>query len=55
MDIKFENTAVGSQSVSVDLIDNVFEREIAPARTFGFADELEKLREQGLALRGFDP
>ncbi len=52
VDIEFANAAIGSQCVSVDLIDNVFETEIAPARTFGFADELEQLREQGLALGG---
>ena len=52
VDIEFDNAAIGSQCVSVDLIDNVFEEEIAPARTFGFADELEQLREQGLALGG---
>ncbi len=52
VDIEFESAAIGHQSVSVDLIDNVFETEIAPARTFGFADELEQLRAQGLALGG---
>lgn len=52
VDIDFASAAIGSQSVSVDLIDNVFEAEIAPARTFGFADELDQLREQGLALGG---
>ena len=52
VDIEFANAAIGSQCVSVDLIDNVFETEIAPARTFGFADELEQLHEQGLALGG---
>lgn len=52
VDIEFENAAIGAQCSSVDLIDNVFEEEIAPARTFGFADELEQLREQGLALGG---
>ncbi len=52
VDIEFANTAIGSQCLSVNMIDNVFEAEIAPARTFGFADELEQLREQGLALGG---
>lgn len=52
VDIEFANAAIGSQCASVDLIDQVFETEIAPARTFGFADELEQLREQGLALGG---
>jgi UDP-3-O-[3-hydroxymyristoyl] N-acetylglucosamine deacetylase len=52
VDIEFANAAIGSQCLSVDMIDNVFEKEIAPARTFGFADQLEELREQGLALGG---
>lgn len=52
VDIEFSNSAIGSQCVSVEMIDDVFEQEIAPARTFGFADELEQLREQGLALGG---
>jgi len=50
--IEFENAAIGMQSLSVDMVDRVFETEIAPARTFGFADELHQLREQGLALGG---
>jgi UDP-3-O-[3-hydroxymyristoyl] N-acetylglucosamine deacetylase len=52
VDIEFANAAIGAQCLSVDLIDNIFETEIAPARTFGFADELDQLREQGLALGG---
>ena len=52
VDIEFANSAIGSQCLSVDLIDSVFAEEIAPARTFGFAGELEQLREQGLALGG---
>jgi UDP-3-O-[3-hydroxymyristoyl] N-acetylglucosamine deacetylase len=52
VDIDFPNAAIGSQCVSVEMIDNVFEKEIAPARTFGFANELDQLREQGLALGG---
>jgi len=52
VEIDFPNTAIGSQSVTVDLLDDVFENEIASARTFGFANELEQLREQGLALGG---
>ena len=52
VDIEFANSAIGSQCLSVDLTDSVFAEEIAPARTFGFAGELEQLREQGLALGG---
>jgi UDP-3-O-[3-hydroxymyristoyl] N-acetylglucosamine deacetylase len=52
VEIDFDSAAIGQQSVSIDLVDNLFETEIAPARTFGFADELKKLRSQGLALGG---
>ena len=52
VEIDFESRAIGSQALSIDLIDNRFETEIAPARTFGFAEELEALRSQGLALGG---
>ncbi len=52
VEIEFDSAAIGTQCLSVDLIDNVFETEIAPARTFGFSDELEQLRSQGLALGG---
>ena len=50
--IEFPDTAVGTQCLSVELVDDLFENEIAPARTFGFKQELEQLREQGLALGG---
>jgi UDP-3-O-[3-hydroxymyristoyl] N-acetylglucosamine deacetylase len=50
--IEFDSEAIGMQSLSIDLVDNLFETEIAPARTFGFANELEQLRAQGLALGG---
>ena len=50
--IDFANPAIGVQCVSMDLVDQVFADEIAPARTFGFASEVEQLREQGLALGG---
>lgn len=52
VDIDFASRAIGSQRASVDLIDDNFETCIAPARTFGFAEELEQLRSQGLALGG---
>ena len=52
VDIDFESRAIGSQYASIDLIDDRFETCIAPARTFGFAEELEQLRSQGLALGG---
>ena len=52
VDIEFEHAAIGAQCYSVELHDRIFAAEIAPARTFGFAAELEDLRMQGLALGG---
>jgi UDP-3-O-[3-hydroxymyristoyl] N-acetylglucosamine deacetylase len=52
VEIEFASNAIGTQCVSIDLVDNLFETEIAPARTFGFAEEVEQLRAQGLALGG---
>ena len=52
VDIDFDSAAIGRQSVSIDLVDDLFATEIAPARTFGFANELDQLRAQGLALGG---
>ncbi|MFO0690500.1 MAG: UDP-3-O-acyl-N-acetylglucosamine deacetylase [Myxococcota bacterium] len=51
--IDFAHPAIGRQRfVLQDLDAERFERELAPARTFGFADEVERLRAQGLALGG---
>jgi UDP-3-O-[3-hydroxymyristoyl] N-acetylglucosamine deacetylase len=52
VDIEFEHAAIGTQCYSVELHDRIFAAEIAPARTFGFASELDELRTQGLALGG---
>ncbi|MDH4093979.1 MAG: UDP-3-O-acyl-N-acetylglucosamine deacetylase [Betaproteobacteria bacterium] len=40
------------QSVSVDFASTSYLKEIARARTFGFMHEVERLREDGLALGG---
>ena len=52
VEIDFDSAAIGSQRSSIELVGNVFQREIAPARTFGFAYEIHHLHEQGLALGG---
>jgi UDP-3-O-[3-hydroxymyristoyl] N-acetylglucosamine deacetylase len=41
-----------SQSVTVDFAETSYLKEIARARTFGFMHEVERLREDGLALGG---
>jgi UDP-3-O-[3-hydroxymyristoyl] N-acetylglucosamine deacetylase/3-hydroxyacyl-[acyl-carrier-protein] dehydratase len=40
--------AVGSQFLSVHVNEEIFEREIAPARTFCLSTEVEELQRQGL-------
>jgi UDP-3-O-[3-hydroxymyristoyl] N-acetylglucosamine deacetylase len=52
VEIDFDSLAIGTQKMTLDLVDNQFVSEIAPARTFGFAEEVEQLRAQGLALGG---
>ncbi|MBU0702169.1 UDP-3-O-acyl-N-acetylglucosamine deacetylase [bacterium] len=50
--LHLEDSFVGSQFASFSISPNVFEQEIAPARTFGFFSEIEQLRQQGLAMGG---
>jgi len=42
---------IGRQGYVVDLATGAYEREIAPARTFGFREDEQKLRDMGL-IRG---
>ena len=51
--IEFAHPAIGRQRFVLPHLDgDRFERELAAARTFGFADEVERLRAQGLAQGG---
>jgi len=52
--IRFDHPAVDRSGleVSFDFADGSFARDIARARTFGFTQDVERLREQGLALGG---
>ncbi len=50
--IHFKHPAFGAQRLSLDLDDDVFVKEIAPARTFGFLKNVEMLRANGLAKGG---
>ncbi|WP_439577500.1 UDP-3-O-acyl-N-acetylglucosamine deacetylase [Elioraea sp.] len=52
MEIEFASAAIRRQSRAVRLAPNVFKTELARARTFGFAEEIEALRQAGLALGG---
>jgi UDP-3-O-[3-hydroxymyristoyl] N-acetylglucosamine deacetylase len=49
--IEFPQAAIGRQLHSLTLTPERFVAEIAPARTFGFRDQVEALREAGL-IRG---
>jgi UDP-3-O-[3-hydroxymyristoyl] N-acetylglucosamine deacetylase len=49
--IEFPQAAIGRQLYSLELTPERFVREIAPARTFGFHDQVEALRAAGL-IRG---
>ena len=51
-EIDFENAVVARQRLSLDLRDGTFREELARARTFGFAHEVEQLRSMGLARGG---
>jgi UDP-3-O-[3-hydroxymyristoyl] N-acetylglucosamine deacetylase/3-hydroxyacyl-[acyl-carrier-protein] dehydratase len=51
--IEWDHPAIGRQSCCVDVSPETFSRELAKARTFGFAAEVEALRARGLA-RGAD-
>jgi UDP-3-O-[3-hydroxymyristoyl] N-acetylglucosamine deacetylase len=50
-EIDFPHPLIGEQKLEVELIGANFARSIAPARTFGFYHEVEKLQANGL-IRG---
>jgi UDP-3-O-[3-hydroxymyristoyl] N-acetylglucosamine deacetylase len=50
--IEFDHPLVGTQERAHVFRAESFKSEIAPARTFGFADAVEDLRSRGLALGG---
>ena len=50
--IDFPYQAIGQQMFSIELSPTNFVKEIAPARTFGFLDQLEKLKKAGLIKGG---
>lgn len=50
--IEFSQAAIGRQLYSVELTPAAFVREIAPARTFGFREQVEQLRAAGLIQGG---
>ncbi len=50
--IDFNSPVVGSQTLSVELVNEAFVKSVARARTFGFAHELETLQKVGLIQGG---
>lgn len=51
LSIDFDHPLVGHQFESFEITPETFEKEIAPARTFGFLHEIEQLKAAGL-IRG---
>ncbi|MFW2372031.1 MAG: UDP-3-O-acyl-N-acetylglucosamine deacetylase [Gammaproteobacteria bacterium] len=52
VEIDFKDSAIGSQTHSVTLINGEFRHDIARARTFGFASDIKQLQHNGLAKGG---
>ncbi len=50
-DVLFEHPLVGRQKLELEVTPERYGREIAPARTFGFYHELDRMRDMGL-IRG---
>jgi UDP-3-O-[3-hydroxymyristoyl] N-acetylglucosamine deacetylase len=51
-EIDFNHPLIGRQNYDITFTDGNYSREIAPARTFGFVEEIERLQENGLARGG---
>lgn len=50
--IDFKHPLISDQSFTLEFSDRSFVREVAPARTFGFLRDVERLRAAGLAKGG---
>lgn len=50
--IEFKSQAIGTQQMSLRMVPGLFARDIAFARTFGFASDVETLKAMGLARGG---
>jgi UDP-3-O-[3-hydroxymyristoyl] N-acetylglucosamine deacetylase len=49
--IEFPHPMIGTQRRDIEIVDGQFSRHVASARTFGFLDEIDALRNSGL-IRG---
>jgi len=50
--IDFAHPMIGKQTLDMEITEQSFAREIAPARTFGFLKDVENLKSAGLAKGG---
>jgi len=50
--IEFPHPMIGTQRYDIEIADGHFSQQLASARTFGFLDEIEALRNMGLARGG---
>jgi UDP-3-O-[3-hydroxymyristoyl] N-acetylglucosamine deacetylase len=50
--VDFPHPSIGLQKMDIDVNQTTFEKEVAPARTFGFLKDVEALRARGLARGG---
>ena len=50
VEIEFDHALIGKQSIGLDLTPDMFRRELARARTFGFMRDVAKLWSAGYAL-----
>ena len=50
-DVQFNHPLIGRQMLDLEVTPERYAQEIAPARTFGFAHELDQMRDMGL-IRG---
>ncbi len=50
--IEFPHPMIGTQRYEIEIADGHFAQKLASARTFGFLDEIESLRNMGLARGG---
>jgi UDP-3-O-[3-hydroxymyristoyl] N-acetylglucosamine deacetylase len=51
-EIDFDSPAIARQSYDARIVNGTFKSDIASARTFGFAEDVDALRRAGLALGG---
>lgn len=50
--IDFPHPVIGRETIDLEITEQSFAREIAPARTFGFLKDVEQLKASGLAKGG---